>query len=329
MSTMGGLALARAKFALLAAGLDEHQHLERASSVTNEVWLGEDIAVRVNRRNDKRLWREARLGSHIPNETGYPEIVSYGTGTGFDYLVSRRRPGVVLARCWPTMSVAQRRRAVADFCFMMRTLHATPTPAWLPRVDCPQMLQWGSDPTLKLRAAVDELAKLEYVQRHLISEIRLFVETARPSIEPNDCETLIHGDLTFENFLWDGQHVSAMLDFEFCRPGAPDLDLDVLLRVAALPFLHVAEDYETKTLVEDYAAVPGWIAEEYPELFAHPDQGTRCRLYALAFEIRQCLLLPANAADPSMSEMHPMTRIQEILRGKHYLDRIPELARQF
>ena len=60
--TTSGLEMARAKHALDAAGLDPTIALTRASSVTNEVWLSDEFAVRVNRRPDKRLWREARLG---------------------------------------------------------------------------------------------------------------------------------------------------------------------------------------------------------------------------------------------------------------------------
>src|SRR4051812_43225271 len=94
-----GLAMARAKHALQAAGLDPHVDLIRASSVTNEVWLSSQYAIRVNRRPDHRLRREARIGPSLPAEVRYPDIVAYGTGTGFDWLVAQRRHGDVLSRC--------------------------------------------------------------------------------------------------------------------------------------------------------------------------------------------------------------------------------------
>src|SRR3546814_3067236 len=67
MSSIGeggtGLGEVRARNALQAAGLDPHVPLERASSVTNEVWLTAGHAVRVNRRRDRRLAREAIIRS--------------------------------------------------------------------------------------------------------------------------------------------------------------------------------------------------------------------------------------------------------------------------
>src|SRR6188508_29692 len=98
-----GLDLLRAKHALEAAGLDPTLPLARASSVTNEVWVGDEFVVRVDRRQDGHLGREAELGPHLPAEVRYPEVVDHGTGTGFDWLVTRRSAGRVLARCWPTM----------------------------------------------------------------------------------------------------------------------------------------------------------------------------------------------------------------------------------
>src|SRR3546814_6079942 len=86
MSSIGeggtGLGEVRARNALQAAGLDPHVPLERASSVTNEVWLNAGHAVRVNRRRDRRLAREAIIAASLPAVIGYPEIVAKAKGPG-------------------------------------------------------------------------------------------------------------------------------------------------------------------------------------------------------------------------------------------------------
>src|SRR5947199_376910 len=139
-----GLALARAKYALNEAGLDSHVELTRAHIVTNEVWLSPDFAIRVNRRTDRLLRREAHVGA----------------------------------------------------------------------------------------ALIDMLVEI--------------VRTTQRVIEPFDVPTLIHGDLTFENVLWDRDHVTGLIDFEWSRAAPADLELDVFLRFCAFPELHVAEDYEAE-----------------------------------------------------------------------------------
>mgnify|MGYP005677699269 FL=1 len=84
------MAMARARHALLHAGLDSTVPLEAASSVTNEVWMTENHVIRVNRRPNQRLRREAVLGPSLPAEIGYPMVVAYGGQMGADFLVVKR-----------------------------------------------------------------------------------------------------------------------------------------------------------------------------------------------------------------------------------------------
>src|SRR3546814_9925373 len=118
MSSIGeggtGLGEVRARNALQAAGLDPHVPLERASSVTNEVWLTAGHAVRVNRRRDRRLAREAIIAASLPAVIGSPELVAKAKGPGEDWLRSERRPGWPPAHRWPTLTVDQRGRAIGQ-----------------------------------------------------------------------------------------------------------------------------------------------------------------------------------------------------------------------
>ena len=66
-----------------------------------------------------------------------------------------------------------------------------------------------------------------------------WVRALRTALDPFESTTLVHGDLHFQNVLWDGEHVTALLDLEFARAAPPDLDLDVLLRFCVVPFLFV------------------------------------------------------------------------------------------
>src|SRR3546814_286287 len=149
MSSIGeggtGLGEVRARNALQAAGLDPHVPLERASSVTNEVWLTAGHAVRVNRRRDRRLAREAIIAASLPAVIGYPEIVAKAKGPGEDWLVSKRRPGWPLAHRWPTLTVDQRRSAIGQVAARLAAVHSTAPPAGLPPIDAaPQPL--ATDP---------------------------------------------------------------------------------------------------------------------------------------------------------------------------------------
>lgn len=316
-------AMARARRALSEAGLDMHMPLTRASSVTNEVWIADDYVVRVNRQPNQRLRREAALGPLLPAEIGYPGIVAYGGQLGADWLVLERVPGNVLSRCWPTMTQDERRSAVRQLATILRAMHAFEPPADLPEIDTPQLLGGhGFRAVDPLLAALDRAQALPHVEPHLIDATRQLVLNTCAVIEPFDVPTLVHGDLHFENVLWDGSTVTALLDFEWCRAGPPDLDLDVFLRFCAYPYLHVAEDYEHLTRAEDYADVAWWMAEDYPELFGFPNEFERTCLYSIAYDVRELLLFPPPRSPRELSRHHPYNRLERTIDGRSHLHRL-------
>lgn len=327
---------ARARRALAEAGLDYRMPLRRASSVTNEVWIGPEFVIRVNRRPNQRLRREAYVGPLLPPGVHYPEIIAYGGELGADWLIVRRRPGEVLSRRWPGMSIGERRSATRQLAVLLRTLHAVPNPPDLPEIDAaPQMLaprEYGAvEPLLE---ALGRLRGMAHVEPRLVDEVEALVRGTHQALEPFDTRYLVHGDLHFENVLWDGRAITALVDFEWTRGGPSDLDLDVLLRFCAYPYLHVAADYERETRARDYAPVPYWLSEDYPELFAHPCQLERMRLYCVAYDVRELLSFPPVAPPAQLSPHHPLHRLERTVRGRSHLDRLavgldPELPWDF
>lgn len=319
-----GLGRARARRALAEVGVPA-AGLVRADSVTNEVWLTDDYVVRVNRDASLRLHREAVLSQVLPEEVGYPPLVQHGGGIGSDWLVVQRVPGIPLSRAWPTMTPPARREAVQQLAARLRVVHATRCPRLDELVDGPQLLDRaprGAQAVVRLLGAIEQAAALPHVDAGILREVADHVRSHAPVLDPFDAETIVHGDLSFENVLWDGGQITALLDFEFARAGAPDLDLDVLLRFVALPHMHVAPDYEAETRAEDYAEVPWWLAEDYPELFAHPRQFDRVRLYSLAWDVRELLAFPPSEPMRHLHRHHPLRRIVHVLRGTSYLDRL-------
>jgi hygromycin-B 7''-O-kinase len=315
---------ARARRALMTAGLPSGIPLVRASSVTNEVWMADEFVVRVNRRPDQRLQREAFLGPRLPASVNYPEVVAYGGELGSDWLIVRRRPGVVLARQWPTMSVGERRSATRQLATILRHLHGVERPTDLPSIDAaPQLLADREfDVVEPLLAALRQVATLPHVDREVVEEAWTLVKRTGHLLEPFDTRCLVHGDVHFENVLWDGRAITALVDFEWARGGPCDLDLDVLLRFCAYPFLHVAPDYEHATLTKDYAPVPYWLAEDYPELFGHPRQLERARLFCVAYDVRELLQFPPVLPAQHLSPHHPVNRLERTVRGFGHLDRL-------
>jgi Ser/Thr protein kinase RdoA (MazF antagonist) len=204
----------------------------------------------------------------------------------------------------------------------MQAIHSVDVPSDLPEISTPQLLAGprAFSPVGPLLEALEQARGLEHVEERVITAAERIIRETAYTLEPWDCPTLVHGDLTFENILWDGETITAVVDFEFARAGPPDLDLDVLLRFCAFPFLHVAEDYEHLTLASDYADVPWWLAAEYPALFDRPHEFDRVRIYSIAFDVRELVRFPPERKARELSQHHALNRLERTVEGQGYLD---------
>jgi aminoglycoside phosphotransferase (APT) family kinase protein len=317
------LAELRARRALADAGFDVHGHLRPVESVTNEVWETNDVVLRVNRRLHSRLRREAEISSLLPPDVPYPTVIGVGGGSGQDWVVLDRIPGTPLVRAWPTMERADRRRAVRELARTLRSLHTTTVPKELADIsDPPQLLVPGPRAVNPVLQALDRAEALEFVDPVIIAELRSYVRGVRAVLDPFESDHLIHGDMHFQNVLWDGQHITALLDLEFARAAPPDLDLDVFLRFCSYPALFVPVGREHEARRQDYDEVPAWFREDYPELFDHPALVDRLRLYAIAFDLKHVLAEPPRGPLGSLTLQHPYRRLMATVRRESYLDRL-------
>ena len=324
------LAELRARRALAAAGLpvDSNTDLTRVDSVTNEVWAHGNLLVRVSGGIGTRLRREAMLAAHLPAAVRYPAILAVGDEAGIDWVVMDRAPGEPLVRCWPTMTDQERHTAVSQLAIAVRALHETPAPLDLPEASrTPHALQLGRHPVAPLLAALERAAGLAYVERRVIDETIGFVRALAPALDPFTSTTLIHGDLHFQNVLWDGRSITALLDLEYARAAPPDLDLDVFLRFCALPYLFVPVGRESEANPQLYEVVPFWLRDAYPELFAERRILDRLRIFAVAFDVNDLLANPPQVAASQLTRHHPYRRLLATVRGQGHLELLDRYGR--
>ncbi len=290
---------------------------------TNEIWLAGPYVLRVSTAaHTRRLEYEVAVAALLPPEVRHPGVVAHGRQPFGEWLVVHRRPGVVLSRAWAGLTEAERERAVTIVGEMLRAIHGVDPAARGVRLDppflapgslqCPHQL-----PPARTLELVDRARTLPHVDRRLLDDVEELVRRAAPALGPDDDRYLVHGDLHFENVLWDGRDVTAVLDFEWARTGPPDLDLEVILRFCFEPALHVAADYARDALREEYRQVPTWLRAAYPALFEHPRLGDRLALFAVAYDIRALLEQPP-AGERRPPPHHPASRLRAIVEGRSH-----------
>ena len=320
--------LVRARRALSQAGVDEGLPLERVPHTLNEVWYAGHYVLRISPSPvSRRLEHEATVASVLPSEVLYPHVLGHGRGPLGEWLLLQRVPGRPLSRTWPEMTENERRRAVTQLADAMRALHSVVLPQDGPgaikppflahdTLECPHQL-----PPARTLQLVEQAIQLPHVDSAVLAHAAEIIRAGELALEDDlAAPTLVHGDLHLENVLWDGGQISALLDFEWARPGPPDLDLDVLLRFCAEPGVNVASDYEQQIRRRDYRDVPIWLRASYPELFAHPRLNDRLALYSLAYDLRELLLRPPRHPIEQLPMHHPYNRIRrlvELRRAAH------------
>lgn len=301
-----------------AAGLDG-PHPARVPHTVNEVWEFGDVIIKINPSpGARRLQDEARLLLYLPAGVHAPVAVAAGPASWGEWAVTVRLPGSVLAHLWPSLGRDHRHRAITGLAEALRTLHHTPAPSSVSPGDpdrCPHPLP--ADRLLRLLA---DAADLPGVDRTVFGDAAERLADYAQWLDATDTN-LVHGDLHLENVLAtaDGT-VTGLLDFEWSRPGPPDLDLDILLRSLAQPAIHHRSSTGAALRRQDFQDVSTWLQQAYPGLFAHPHLRERLWVYRLAYDVADLLSRPDRSAPSEAERHHPYWRIVRHLQGRDDLD---------
>jgi hygromycin-B 7''-O-kinase len=309
----------RATAALAEAGLTGLP-LERVASNANEVWFAGPYVLRVCPVPDGwQLSNEASIAAHLPDGVPHPTIVASGRTTYGEWLLLERLDGEVLSRAWPTMRESDRTESVRQLGEALRALHTTPLDEIVDSfggadtLDCPHQL-----PASRVLELLRRADGIRSVDPRLLEAARTIVLRTRDALQPDEPQVLVHGDLHFENVLWDGERVTALLDLEWSRPGPADLDLDILLRYCADPTDSRPVDDQAATAV-DLRSVPRMLRDAYPELFDHPRLNDRLAVYCLAYDVRDLLLNRPHGKEEDLPASHPVRRIRRLVEGRSHL----------
>jgi len=277
----------RRRRVLARAGLPADAPFAPAAGATNEVWIGDAVVVRIGHLGLPggqlgRLAREAAIVARVPREARYPELVDVGSDSELAWIVTRRVPGVPLARAWPGLAASERERAVHELAAALGALHATPCAGIPDDIRPPHTL-----PLAPLLELCDDAAAAG-ADAGLMRALADLVRARWPAFDTADTG-LVHGDPHLGNVLWHAGHVSAVLDLEWSRPSWIHCDLEILLDQPGV----------------DRADIARWLRAARPGWFAHPRLADRL---AVLFVSRMlgCYQDEPNAALPRVAELRAL-----------------------
>ena len=228
---------------------DDPGPLTRAPSMSaNQVFVGEDVVVKIIHADAySGLHREIALAPVLPAGITAPLLAS-GEHEDLRYACFIRMPGASPGLHLPNTDVATARNLAEQAVGRLERLHA-----WQP--DSTETLTEELDHGGFIgRAAFQEdIERLERADRdgvvpaHLIKGLREIAERAPDRV---DAAVPVHGDCDWENWLADGDTVTALLDFESARLAEPTDDWFFLIRFSG-PHLAAVLD-----VVTEHTAIP-------------------------------------------------------------------------
>ncbi|GAA3431171.1 phosphotransferase family protein [Kutzneria kofuensis] len=187
--------------------------LTATDSLSHDVYLGADVVVKIA-DGHTRLSREIALAPHLPAGITAPLLAS-GAHDAVRYACYTRVPGQP-----PDMNAVEAKtaRALAEQAIQrLDRLHDwTPPAEALPTLR--ETLDHGGFTTQEaLHEEIDRLSRHE-VPRHLLDGLTAIAKDAPPRAKTT---VPVHADCHWDNWLVDGDAVTALLDFEWARFGEP------------------------------------------------------------------------------------------------------------
>jgi hypothetical protein len=201
-------AVVRRRRALTAAGLDPDPDLTviGGPSFANEVWIGDELVIRINHAgqiggDSERILREAAIAAKLPREARYPDIVDAGRDGNLD--------GIVTRPAWRSAELGLRQLARVRACNRRA------------RGGARRGARGGHRRTRRVRdragphaaARADRRGDRRGRRSRLARRRRCGGPRAVGRVRRHEAR-LVHGDPHLENALWDGTRLSALLDLE-------------------------------------------------------------------------------------------------------------------
>ncbi len=266
----------RAHAVIQAAHLQDKYTLEpHESHHQSEVWSYGPYILRIH-SNAHALAREANLLRALPTSIPHASVVASGEG----WIVQGRSDGVPLSLVWPSLNENKRRAAAQQLAAILINLHQIRT-SGIPSLSP----GWYSAllPAEIFKRATEYRSQAPDLMDAVIDFTRSMLTETAPPLRWG----FIHRDLHFGHVIWNGERITALLDFESAVLAPRELELEMLVRFCRYPTLC------TTLGASDLELLLSWLQEDYPLLFGEPGLERRLKLYSIEHDLR---LLPTDPA---------------------------------
>ena len=234
---------------------------------TNTIYSVAKYIIRIctDPKNEERFVREINFYKENKDNVGIPKLYAYDTTKAkvpYYYEVIEKVFGKTLYEIWGLLSDIERRKIVIQIIDILKPFHSKEVK--------------GYDFVEVLKTKVLNLKDKCNLDDELFNDL---IDMCYKYFKENKFG-LIHGDLHFDNFMFDGTNLH-LLDFERCMVAPIDYDFRIFSKYDSQPYLWASAKTDMLTVESDYQDLMSMFLENYKELNEIPYIHERLVFYSI------------------------------------------------
>ena len=229
---------------------------------TNTIYSVQNYIIRIctNSKNEARFENEINFYKENTDNNGIPKLYVSDTTKSvvpYYYEIIEKVSGKTLYELWYKLSNNEKREIIIKIIGILKPFH------------------------LKEVNGYDFLEILKTKVLHLKDKCNLddLIDICDKYFKENKFG-LIHGDLHFDNFMFDGTNLH-LLDFERCMVAPIDYDFRIFSKYDSQPYLWASAKTDMLTVESDYQDLMSMFLENYKELNEIPYINERLEFYSI------------------------------------------------
>ena len=234
---------------------------------TNTIYSVDNYIVRIctDSKNEERFENEVNFYKENKNNNGIPKLYVSDTKKSvvpYYYEILEKVSGKTLYELWYRLSDSERIKIVIQIIDILKPFHSKEVKGY----DFLEMLK----------------TKILYLKDKCNLDNELFNDLINMCYKYFKKNTfgLIHGDLHFDNFMYDGTNLH-LLDFERCMVAPIDYDFRIFSKYNSQPYLWASAKTDMHTVESDYQNLMSMFLENYKELNEIPYINERLDFYSI------------------------------------------------
>ena len=234
---------------------------------TNTIYSVDNYIVRIctDSKNEERFENEVNFYKENKDNNGIPKLYVSDTKKSvvpYYYEILEKVSGKTLYELWYRLSDSERIKIVIQIIDILKPFHSKEVKGY----DFLEMLK----------------TKILYLKDKCNLDNELFNDLINMCYKYFKKNTfgLIHGDLHFDNFMYDGTNLH-LLDFERCMVAPIDYDFRIFSKYNSQPYLWASAKTDMLTVESDYQDLMSMFLENYKELNEIPYINERLDFYSI------------------------------------------------